>query len=95
MHDTVEPDTAGIRLDADRHRKLFAAIGCDTVEAVATVTGVSDRQVRRARAGRPVGEVFMAQTITALQRNARKLRLAGLNPPTLDELFVVTEKTAA
>lgn len=94
-HDTVERDTAGIRLDVDRHRKLFSAIGCDTIVAIATETGVSDRQVRRALAGDPVGEVFMAGTITALHRHARKLRKAGLNPPTLDELFTVVPAKAA
>lgn len=95
MHDTAERDTAGIRLsDADRHRELFAAIGCETVASIATETGVSDRQVRRARAGDPVGEVFMAGTIAALQRNERKLRKAGLKAPTLDELFTVVTRAA-
>lgn len=94
MHDTVQPDTAGIQLDVERHRELFAAIGCTSVEAIAAVTGVSDRTVRRARQG-IIGEVFMAQTIAALQRNARKLRKAGMKPPTLDELFSVVTRKAA
>lgn len=94
MRDTVKSDAAGIRLDADRHRELFAAIGCDSDVAIAAETGVTDRTVRRARDG-IIGEVFMANTIAALQRNKGKLRDAGLEPPTLDELFTVVTKSAA
>lgn len=88
MHDTPQTDTAGIALDVDRHRELFAAIGCESDVAIATETGVTDRTVRRARDG-VIGEVFMARTIAALRRNADKLHAAGLTPPTLDELFSV------
>lgn len=88
MHDTPQPDTAGIALDVDRHRELFTAIGCESVESIAAETGVSDRTIRRARQG-VIGEVFMARTIAALRRNSDKLHEAGMNPPTLDELFTV------
>lgn len=93
IHDTGKPDTAGIRLDVARHAELFAAIGCDSLAKIAAETGVTERTVRRARQG-IIGEVFMAQTVAALQRNAGKLRKQGLTPPTLDELFTVVTKAA-
>lgn len=88
IHDTEKRDIAGIRLDVARHTELFAAIGCTSDVEIAAETGVTDRTVRRARQG-VLGEVFMARTIAALQRNAAKLRRKGLKPPTLGELFDV------
>lgn len=85
---------AGIRLDVDRHRELFSVIGCTTPGQIAAETGVTERTVRRARQG-IIGEVFMAQTIAALQRNAAKLRRHGHKPPTLDDLFTVVTKRGA
>ncbi|RKN45233.1 hypothetical protein [Micromonospora endolithica] len=93
IHDTARPDTAGIRLDVARHTELFAAIGCDSLGKIAAETGVTERTVRRARQG-IIGEVFIAQTIAALQRNADALAAADLKPPTLDELFTVVTKAA-
>ncbi|SCL32222.1 hypothetical protein GA0070616_4410 [Micromonospora nigra] len=94
IHDTVKPDTAGIRLDVARHTELFAAIGCDSPAKIAAETGVTERTVRRARQG-VIGEVFMAQTVAALQRHEKTLTAAGLKPPTLDELFTVVVPPAA
>jgi hypothetical protein len=94
MDVTVECGAAGIKLDVDRHKALFAAIGCDTVEKIAAETGVADRTIYRAREG-VIGEVFMAQTIAALHRHADKLQAQGLEPPTLDELFTVITRPAA
>lgn len=94
MHDTPQPDTAGIALNADLHRELFAAIGCESAAAIAAETGVTDRTVRRARDG-VIGEVFMARTIAALHRNADKLHAAGYKVPTLNDLFRVWIDTNA
>ncbi|PZG15064.1 hypothetical protein C1I95_20365 [Micromonospora craterilacus] len=93
IHDTVGPDTAGIRLDVARHTELFAAIGCDTAAKIAAATGVTERTVRRARQG-VIGEVFMAQTITALRRHADTLRQHGHEPPALGDLFCIVNKVA-
>lgn len=93
IHDTEKPDTAGIRLDVARHTELFAAIGCDTPAKIAAETGVTERTVRRARRG-VIGEVFIAQTIAALQRHDEQLRAAGVKAPTLDELFTVVTNPA-
>lgn len=93
IHDTPNREVAGIRLDVDLHRKLFAAIGCVSAEAIAAETGITARTVRRARQG-VVGEVFIAQTIAALERNAARLRAAGYRPPTLAELFTVVSRAA-
>ncbi|MET7949266.1 hypothetical protein [Micromonospora sp. NPDC005324] len=94
IHDTVKPDTAGIRLDVAHHTELFAAIGCDTPAKIAAETGVTERTVRRARQG-VIGEVFIAQTIAALQRRDAQLRAAGMKAPILDELFTVVTTSAA
>ncbi|MFE7870017.1 hypothetical protein ACFUYE_06670 [Micromonospora humida] len=87
---TVQQDTAGIRLNVERFLLLFRLIGCDTLTLIAAETGLTLRQVRRARNGGVPGEVFMARTVAALQRNAGRLAEYGHAPPTLDDLFVVT-----
>lgn len=95
MSNTAIQDTAGIRLDVERYRLLFRLIGCDTLTKIAAETGLTVRQVRRVRNGGVVGEVFMARSIAALQRNAHKLAEFGHEPPTLDDLFTVTTDPAA
>ncbi|MFI1195481.1 hypothetical protein ACH4T9_19800 [Micromonospora sp. NPDC020750] len=74
---------------------LFRLIGCDTLTAIAAETGINIRQVRRARRGGVVGEVFMARSVAALQRHATKLAEYGHEPPGLDDLFTVTTQPAA
>lgn len=86
---TSPQDAAGIQLQAERYLALFRLIGCNTLTQIAEETGVALRQVRRARHGSVVGEVFMARTIAAFQRNAAKLAEYGHEPPTLDDLFTV------
>lgn len=88
-------DAAGIRLDVERFLLLFRLIGCDTLTKIAAETGVNLRQVRRARNGGVIGEVFMARSVAALQRNAAQLAEYGHEPPTLDDLFAVTTEPAA
>lgn len=93
--DIALPDAAGIVLDFDRYMQLFRLIGCDSVPKIADVSGVSWRQIYRAKAGAVVGEVFMARTIAALQQHAEKLAEYGHEPPTLDDLFTVEARKAA
>ncbi|MEU4781076.1 hypothetical protein [Micromonospora sp. NPDC023633] len=89
-------DTAGISLDVERYRKLFALIGCDELTKIAVEIGMTVRQVRRACNEGVIGEVFMARSIAALKRHADKLAEYGHEPPGLDDLFAVTtEPTAA
>lgn len=73
--------------------QLFRLIGCTTLTQIAAETGLTVRHVRRARHGGVVGETFMTRTITALQRHASRLAEYGHEPPTLDDLFVVTTET--
>lgn len=89
---TDTQDIAGIQLDVERYLLLFRLIGCSTLTEIAEETGVTLRQVRRARNEGAFGEVFMARTIAALQRHADVFAQYGHTPPTLDDLFrVVTE----
>ena len=92
---TALQDTAGIRLDVERYLLLFRLIGCDNLTKIAAETGLTVRQVRRVRYGGVIGEVFMARSVAALQRNADKLAEYGHEPPTLDDLFAVTTDPAA
>ena len=92
---TATQDTTGIRLDVEQYLLLFRLIGCDTLTAIAAETGLTVRQVRRVRNGGVIGEVFMARSVAALQRNADKLAEYGHEPPTLDDLFTVTTDPAA
>jgi hypothetical protein len=90
---TAQQDITGIRLDVERYLLLFRLVGCDTLTMIAAETGLTLRQVRRARNEGVIGEVFMARTVAALQRNAAKLAEYGHEPPTLDDLFTVTSST--
>ncbi|MEV4846101.1 hypothetical protein AB0K20_23150 [Micromonospora matsumotoense] len=92
---TATQDAAGIRLNVERFLLLFRLIGCVTLTQIAAETGLTLRQVRRARNGGVPGEVFMARTVAALQRNADRLAEYGHPPTTLDDLFVVTTEPAA
>lgn len=92
---TAIQDTAGIRLDVERYLLLFRLIGCDTLTKIAAETGLTVRQVRRARNGGSVGGVFMTRSIAALQRHAARLAEYGHQPPGLDDLFTVTTEPAA
>ncbi|WP_431976132.1 hypothetical protein [Micromonospora haikouensis] len=80
----------GIQLDVERYRLLFRLIGCGTLTQIAAEVGLTLRQVRRACNEGVIGEVFMARSVAALQRNAAKLAEYGHEPPTLDDLFKVT-----
>ncbi|MFI2650171.1 hypothetical protein [Micromonospora fulviviridis] len=95
MGTTANQDTAGIRLDVERYLLLFRLIGCDTLTKIAAETGLTFRQVSRAKNGGAIGEVFMTRSVAALQRNAEKLAEFGHAAPTLDDLFTVTTETAA
>ncbi|MEV4197067.1 hypothetical protein [Micromonospora globbae] len=94
MHVPSQQDAAGIRLDVDRYLSLFRLIGCDNLTKIAAESGLTVRQVRRARNGGVIGEVFMARTVAALQRHAGRLAEFGHEPPTLDDLFTVTTEQA-
>ncbi|MEU4595349.1 hypothetical protein [Micromonospora aurantiaca (nom. illeg.)] len=94
MQVSARRDSAGITLDVDRFLSLFRLIGCDTLTAIAAEIGLNVRQVRRARNGGVIGEVFMARTVAALQRHADRLAEYGHEPPTLDDLFTVTTAPA-
>lgn len=91
---TATQDIPGIQLDVERYLQLFRLIGCSTLTEIAEETGVTLRQVRRARNEGILGEVFMARTIAALQRHADELARYGHTPPTLDDLFRVVSEAA-
>lgn len=91
---TERQDIAGIALNVERYRLLFRLIGCDKLTQIAAEIGLTVRQVRRACNEGVIGEVFMARSIAALQRNAAKLAEYGHAEPTLDDLFTVTTEPA-
>lgn len=88
VHDRAHPNTnAVLRLRVDKFDLMTRVLGCESDAARAALLGLTYRTVLRARRG-VVGEVFVAQTIFALQREGETLGQYGLKP-TLDELFEV------
>jgi hypothetical protein len=85
---------ASVRLRAEKYALMWAVLGATTDEEIATATGVHARTVRRARNEGILGEVFMAQTVLALNRHRDRLDRYGLKP-SLDELFEVCESVDA
>lgn len=84
----IDRDTsATIRIRKDRFDLMTRIAGAPTPAARAALIGVDRKTIRRALAG-SVGEVFMANTVTALRRHSVTLAANGL-APTLDELFEV------
>lgn len=77
---------AEIRLRVDRFEKATTRLGCKTDVARAGLVGMSDRQLRRARAQRPVGDQAVAKILVGLRR-------AGLNA-TFEQFFEIHEAAA-
>lgn len=66
---------------------MTKALGLATDVDRAAFLGVSERTVRRARAGQ-LGETFMARTVHRLREREAELSQSGLRP-SLDNLFEI------
>lgn len=80
---------ATIRLRLDKFELMTRIVGAATPTERADLIGVDRKTIYRVLDGATsVGEVFMAQTVSALRRHSETLAACGLTP-TLDELFEV------
>lgn len=92
MHVLPEADAqAAIVAKIDHIDLVTHAIGCDTDPARAELTGMSERQWRRARRGARVGDSFIANLITALRPYATVLKKKRL-AVAFDDLFAVVAR---
>lgn len=95
MHVSTDADAQAAIVAKIGHIDLVTqAIGCDTDPARAELTGMSERQWRRARRGSRVGDTFIANLITALRPYApvlKKKRLAVA----FDDLFDIVPRDQA
>jgi hypothetical protein len=76
-----------------RYALMWAALGLTKDQEIATKAGYSTRSIIRARAGEPMGSVFIANTLHTLGRYAKKLGQYGLTP-SFDDLFAVVDAPA-
>lgn len=84
---------ARFKLKADTFNKATGALELHTELAIAAFLEVSDRQLRRVRLGKGLGEEFAANTVAAFRGvspdKASRLAAEGLSPITIDTFFEV------